>query len=326
MRLLLLLGAVGLSAALYCGVGGYNVNFGFESTLVPIANTGGTFTSTIVGPQSEPDFIWTTQLIGGVTYSFSTCGLTGIDSIISIEEYDIYDGRGELISCSDDSCCLTLQTYLEYTPDTTRNVAIQCGAWSTGATGQCTMTFTVGSTQADTDGDGWDDSCDSCPTIPDPDQYNNDGDGLGDECDNCPSAYNPGQENSDGDLFGDACDPCPGVVQVILGDYDGDGDDDACDNCPSVANADQADFDQDDVGDACDEDVDDDGVLNTHDQCPRTAPNPPAIFQGCSVDDRCPCTNGWNNHGAYMNCVVAALDTIRDAFRTRAGSSSCGRR
>jgi len=37
--------------------------------------------------------------------------------------------------------------------------------------------------QADSDGDGYGDACDVCPSDPDPDQLDTDLDGIGDVCD-----------------------------------------------------------------------------------------------------------------------------------------------
>jgi Trypsin/Thrombospondin type 3 repeat len=48
----------------------------------------------------------------------------------------------------------------------------------------------------DTDGDGFPDSCDNCPSIGNPDQVDSDGDGVGDHCDNCRQTPNPAQYNS----------------------------------------------------------------------------------------------------------------------------------
>jgi hypothetical protein len=45
----------------------------------------------------------------------------------------------------------------------------------------------------DSDGDGWPDVVDNCPSIPNPDQADTDGDGVGDACDNCPLVANPDQ-------------------------------------------------------------------------------------------------------------------------------------
>jgi hypothetical protein len=62
----------------------------------------------------------------------------------------------------------------------------------------------------DPDGDGVVGVADNCPTISNPEQYDEDGDGLGDACDPCPML--PGDAaDSDGDGVGDACDPNPTV-------------------------------------------------------------------------------------------------------------------
>src|SRR6185503_9911236 len=72
-----------------------------------------------------------------------------------------------------------------------------------------------------------------------------DGDGFPDGADSCPSRANPDQRDTDGDGVGDRCDDEP------LPDRDGDGVPDALDNCAQTANADQRDTDADGIGDAC---------------------------------------------------------------------------
>ena len=62
-----------------------------------------------------------------------------------------------------------------------------------------------------------------------------DGDGVPDSVDNCPTVANPDQFNEDGDKFGDACDPCPQIKDDIGADSDHDGIGDLCDPNPTTA-------------------------------------------------------------------------------------------
>ena len=139
--------------------------------------------------------------------------------------------------------------------------------------------------QADNDGDGAGDLCDTCPNDPDDDA---DGDGYCADVDNCPVVYNPGQEDADADGVGDICDNCVTDSNPSQEDQDHDGIGDACDectdsdedgygdpgfpantcpedNCWFMNNPDQTDTDGDGEGDACDDctDSDNDG---THDE------------------------------------------------------------
>ena len=54
-------------------------------------------------------------------------------------------------------------------------------------------------------------------------------------------------------------------------DIDNDSIVNTLDNCMSVANSDQLDTDNDGIGDACDDDDDDDGILDENDNCPLVA-------------------------------------------------------
>ncbi|KPK23828.1 MAG: hypothetical protein AMJ61_14970 [Desulfobacterales bacterium SG8_35_2] len=80
-----------------------------------------------------------------------------------------------------------------------------------------------------------------------------DGDGFWDLCDNCPTVPNTDQADSDYDFVGDACDVCPDIADD---QYDSDSDNvgEPCDNCPTSYNPDQKDLDGDGIGDVCDKD------------------------------------------------------------------------
>ena len=120
----------------------------------------------------------------------------------------------------------------------------------------CDTCPSVPNSSADSDLDGFPDACDLCPFY----RYETtdaDEDGIGAACDNCPDIPNPGQENADNDAYGDVCDQCP-LGNVFNYDTDADTLADECDNCPFNPNLDQTDVNRDGQGDACDPD---DGLL-----------------------------------------------------------------
>lgn len=71
-------------------------------------------------------------------------------------------------------------------------------------------------TVLDRDGDGIDDSLDSCPCTADPLQTDSDGDGVGDACDSCARFPNADQSDRDGDGVGDPCD----ANDVLVEDFE----------------------------------------------------------------------------------------------------------
>lgn len=73
---------------------------------------------------------------------------------------------------------------------------------------------------SDRDEDGVPDLEDNCPDTPNPDQADLDGDGLGDVCDS----------DRDGDGFPNESDNCPDIANPEQGNYDGDEQGDVCDS------------------------------------------------------------------------------------------------
>lgn len=116
---------------------------------------------------------------------------------------------------------------------------------------------------------------DNCPNVPNADQADSDGDGSGDVCDT--DFDNDGWEDIEVSpplpcwelhqlwthivLFciPNVQDNCPFVSNPQQADYDKDGRGDVCDNCPDSPNPTQSNIDGDKFGDACDQDIDGDG-------------------------------------------------------------------
>ena len=130
---------------------------------------------------------------------------------------------------------------------------------------------TFSQSQRDADGDGIENSMDTCPYIPNPDWDPRDP--------TRPPPFGPGPAGDlDGDRIPDNCDPIPddmGSPEGSFNDHDGDIYSNSQDNCPLAINSkgishdgakgpdNQKDSDSDGIGDACDEnpnDADADGV------------------------------------------------------------------
>lgn len=65
---------------------------------------------------------------------------------------------------------------------------------------------------------------DNCLDLPNATQADGDGDGYGDACDSCPAVPGPESGDSDEDGVGDACDLCPEQDDAVDGDNDGQPD------------------------------------------------------------------------------------------------------
>ena len=150
---------------------------------------------------------------------------------------------------------------------------------------------------ADRDGDGVLDRSDNCPGVRNTRQADTDGDGAGDACDSdldgddvlneadtCPGVPSRGDGDADGDGQGDACDPCP---EDPDDDADRDGVCADADTCPEVPNPAQLDLDEDGLGDPCDDDADGDGIFEADDLCPRVADRAQEDLDGDGLGDAC---------------------------------------
>ena len=75
-------------------------------------------------------------------------------------------------------------------------------------------------------------------------------------------------DDFDNDGLEDPYDNCVRVPNPDQIDRDGDGVGDMCDNCLGIWNEDQLDIDGDGIGNLCDDDIDNDGIKNSDDECP----------------------------------------------------------
>jgi hypothetical protein len=79
----------------------------------------------------------------------------------------------------------------------------------------------------DRDSDGVSDADDQC--VGDDSRGDSDGDGFCQDADTCPTVADSTQLDGDRDGFGDVCDKCPATASVLQTDHDNDGVGDVCD-------------------------------------------------------------------------------------------------
>ncbi len=160
------------------------------------------------------------------------------------------------------------------------------------------LTFALGGTPRDTDGDGVPDRKDTCPDTPKGARVNAegcpgdaDGDGVLDGLDSCPATPKGATVNqygcpsdADKDLVFDGLDQCPdtpvGATVDAKGcpmDTDGDGVLDGLDQCPATPRGATVD------AKGCPMDSDGDGVFDGLDKCEKTPAGVKVDADGCPI-------------------------------------------
>ena len=101
-------------------------------------------------------------------------------------------------------------------------------------------------------------------------------------------------------------------------DTDNDGVVNTSDNCPNTANPAQTDTDTDGVGDACDtmnnNDTDGDGIVNGSDNCPAVANGNQADADGDHIGDVCDAVNNTSTYQGRFDTLKSNFDDFENDF------------
>jgi hypothetical protein len=249
---------------------------------------------------------------GGESYTVETLGLlSGCDTFLRI-----HNAAGMQLASNDNRSSGDVSSLITWTAPSTGTYFIRVSRTGNNIVyGSYDLLLTG---PPDSDGDGFPNGIDNCPSSVNANQADGDDDGRGNVCDNCPTVSNANQADTDEDGVGDECDACPADAD---NDADGDGHCADADNCPALANVDQANGDGDAFGDACDscpqdaaDDADGDGLCANVDNCPAVANVDQANEDADTLGDACdPCPGDTGNDpdgdgvcAAQDNCPVVA--------------------
>ena len=120
----------------------------------------------------------------------------------------------------------------------------------------------------------------------------------GNDCDDQNASIYPGAPEIANDGIDQNCDGRDSTCVIVHNDIDQDGVIDSLDNCVQIHNPQQADFDNDGLGDVCDIDDDNDGVDDIHDCDPFNAQITAGTFWFYDQDG-----DGWGNPNGMMSCT-----------------------
>jgi hypothetical protein len=160
-----------------------------------------------VTPTDHPDCAKETHVVRGEPLLVTGSGFAAKETVqISIEQGDAQQSVQSAAAKADGTLQLTVKVPADAVTETKIRLRGKGDTTGTSLVSDEFVIFAAG----DTDADGMEDICDSCPKAPNADLADSDFDGVGDACDKCP---NDMENDTDGDgLCGDV-DPDPYEAQ-----------------------------------------------------------------------------------------------------------------